>query len=189
MMPDETVIALSKTKLVLAVIVSCVLVALCAWFLTFDDASIRSLHRLSNPLLFRLFNIFFLVFCGLCAVLCVKRLFKKGAGLILNSSAIIDNATGTTIPWSEILEIKLVQIKGQKMLGLKVTDPQKYIECGSSLQRMAKKANYKMFGMPVFIMSNALKISFPELAALLDEYKQKYGSAAKNSIFPSGFIN
>ena len=48
---DEKVIELSKKKIFLLILGSCVFVAVGAWMLSLDEATIQSQRRFSNPLL------------------------------------------------------------------------------------------------------------------------------------------
>lgn len=179
---DETIIGLSRRKLVLSILGSCAFVAAGAWLLSFDAARIRS---------GRSFNFFFnepsvvygtgvvsILFFGLCGLYASVKLFDKRPGLILNSSGIVDNASGVAagfIPWPEVLGSGVYEVQKQKMLIIGVRDPQKYIDRGGALKRALNRANYKMTGSPVAISSVALKIDFSELVSLFNRYHQKYG--------------
>jgi hypothetical protein len=122
-----------------------------------------------------------IVFFGILGLYALKKLFDKKPGLVLNDSGIVDNASSVSpgfIPWSEVIGAEICEIQKQKLLIIKVRDPQEYIARGSSLRRTLNKANYKMVGSPISISSNALAIKFSELASLFDQYQQKYGAGA-----------
>ena len=181
---DETVIELSRTKLVLSILGSCAFVAAGAWLLSFDASKIRS---------GRSFNFFFrepwvvygvglaaILFFGLCGLYAFVKLFDKRPGLILNSSGIVDNASGVAagfIPWAEVLGSGVYEVQKQKMLIIGVRDPQKYLDRGGAVKRSLNKANAKMVGSPISIPSVALKINFAELVSLFERYHRKYGGA------------
>ena len=81
------------------------------------------------------------------------------------------------LPWSEITGAEVVQIQRQKLLVIKVTDPERYIERGNRLKRALNRANHRMVGSPIAISSSALQISFAELVALFNRYHETFGPA------------
>ena len=177
---DEKVIDLSKTKIVLLVLVACALVVLGGALLSLDEATIQSQRRFNSPLLVHGVALVSIIFFGVAGVFGVKKLFDNKPGLVLNSSGVIDNSSGVSaglIPWAEILDAEIYEIHKQKMLIIKLRNPRKYIVRGGPLRRALNKANHKMCGSPIAITSSALKVNFSELVSLFKEYKQKYGSA------------
>ena len=185
---DETIIEVSKGKIVLVILGSCVFVALGLWLLSFDAEAVRSGRSFrpfgNDPLIARVFGGVAVGFFGLCGLYGVKKLFDRKPGLVFNASGIIDNASGVAagfIPWSEVVGTAIFEVNGQKTLIIGVADPQKYVERGGALRRALNKANYKFSGSPISISSHALDIAFPELLSLFNRYLQKYGSAAPGS--------
>lgn len=177
---DEKVIALSKNKIFLLILGSCAFVVLGIWLLSLDEVTIHSQRRFGSPLLVHGVGIVSIVFFGVIGAFGVKKLFNNKPGLVLNSSGVIDNSSGVSaglIPWSEILSAETYEIHKQKMLIIKVRNPQKYIEQGGALKRALNNANHKMCGSPIAITSNTLKVDFSELLSLFEEYKQRFGNA------------
>lgn len=181
---DETVIELSRTKLVLLVLGSCAFVAAGAWLLSFDMEEIRYGRSFTffynNPFIVYGAGLAAILFFGLCGLYGLRKLFDGRPGLVLNSSGIVDNASGVAagfIPWSEVEGSGVYEVHQQKMLIIIVRDPGKYIGRGGALSRTLNKANYKMSGSPISISSVALKIDFAELVSLFDRYHRKYGAA------------
>jgi hypothetical protein len=176
---NEKIIELSKKKILLLVIGSFVFVALGIWLLSVDETFIQSQRRSNDPVLIRGVGVMSIIFFGFCGVFALKKLFDKKPGLVFNNSGIIDNASPVSvglIPWSEIIGFEIFGLQRQKMLIIKVRDPQKYVEQGGALKRTLNKANYKMCGSPIAISSNALDINFSELLSVFDQYLQKYGN-------------
>jgi hypothetical protein len=179
---DETIIELSRTKLVLLLLGSCAFVAAGVWMLSLDAAEIRagSSFRLffNNPTYVLVLGVAAILFFGFCALYALKKMFDKKPGLVLNSAGIVDNASAVAagfIPWSEVVGAGVFEIQKQKMLVIGLRDPGKYIDSGGALRRMVNKANQGMAGSPVTIPSTTLKIDFAELLSLFDRYLQKYG--------------
>lgn len=182
---DETIIQTSKLKLVLLILGSCVFVALGAWMLSFDAAEIRQGRSFNfffrEPWVVYGFGVAAVVFFGLCGLYGFKKTFDKKPGLVLNSSGVVDNASGVAagfIPWSDIAGASVYEIQGQKMLAIGLRDPRKYIDRGGGLKRTLNRMNYKMSGSPVTIPLTALEIDFAELVSLFERYQRKYGSHA-----------
>jgi hypothetical protein len=180
---DETVIERSKGKMMLMLLGALAFVAIGIWFLTLDAEAIRAgrSFRLffNSPAFAYGLGVLSIVFFGGVGVFIVKKFFDKTPGLVLNSSGIIDNASVASpgfIPWSEITGIDIFEMNGQKMLIVMLTDPQKYAELGNFLIRKLNAANAKMSGSPIYISANTLKIAFPEIVSLFEQYHQKYTS-------------
>ncbi len=181
---DEKVIELSKTKIALGILGSSAFVAIGVWLLSLDEANIR-LNRsfrllFNNPMFAYGLGILSIVFFGGLALFFIKKIFDKKPGLVFNNSGIVDNASAVAagfIPWSEVTGSHIFEMPQQKMLIIMVNDPQKYIERGNAVKRKLNQANFKMCGSPIAISSSALKINFPELQSVFDEYQRKYGSA------------
>lgn len=143
-----------------------------------DDATIRAQRRPSDPMFVHGLGLAAIVFFGIIGLYALKKLFDRRPGLVFNDSGIVDNASGVAagfIPWSEVVGAEIFEIQKQKLLVIKVRDPQEYIARGGSLRRTLNKANYKMVGSPISISANTLAIKFSELASLFDQYQRKYG--------------
>lgn len=177
---EERTIELSKKKILLLILGSCVFVGLGIWLLSLDEATIRSQHPYRSPSLIHGVGIVSIVFFGATGAFTIHKLFDKKPGLVLNSSGVIDNSSSVSaglIQWSEILGAEIYEIHGQKMLIIKVRNPQEYIERGGALKRALNNASHKMCGSPIAITSNALNVDFSELLSLFEEYKRRYGNA------------
>lgn len=181
---EQYVIMLSRKKIVLLLLGAAAFVAVSAWMFTLDDATIRREMRRS-PVFVRGVGVVGMAFFGLCGVFAVKKLFDKKPGLVLNSSGIIDNSSAVAagfIPWSEILGVEVFEMFRQKILVIKVTRPEAYVERGSRARQAANRANYRLCGSPIVITSNTLTIAFPELIAVFHRYHEKFGPVMKASV-------
>ena len=176
-MHTETVIALSKTKLVLLLVGALGFVAVGIWLLTLDAEFIASQRKFNNPSLVYGLGIVGIAFFGACGYIGIKKLFQQTPGLVLNAEGIFDNSSGVSaglVPWSDISGIYEYAIGQQKFIAILVVDPDKYINRGNALRRMTNKANMKMSGTPINISANSLKLTYPELLAAITEYFQFY---------------
>ncbi len=127
---DEKIIELSKGKILLLVIGAAVFVALGIWMYLLNPAWIESQPRFNDPLLTHGIGIVSVVFFGLCAIVGIKKLFERRPGLILSAAGLSDNSSGVSaglIPWDEIEGFDVFKIRRQKLLVVKLADPEKYM--------------------------------------------------------------
>ena len=172
----EKVIYVNKLKIILLIIVACVFVAVGVWFLILDAQSIESNKSLDSLSLVSLVGLVGILFFGLCALMGLIKLFDKSPGLILNETGILDNSSGVSvgvIPWSEVVGINQYQVQQQRFVSIMVQNPEKYINTGNALKRMANRANFKMSGTPINISANSLKISYEELLDIIEAFYRK----------------
>lgn len=184
---DETVIELSKTKILLAVAGAAAFVAIGIWLLTIDAADItagRSFRLFFNsPAYARMLGVAAIVVFGLMGAFFARKFFDKKPGLILDSSGITDNASAAAagfIPWSDVTGTGVFEMSGAKMLVVMVREPENYVERGNAVKRKLNKANFNMVGSPISISSTALATDFVELQSTFDRYIQKYVANVEN---------
>jgi hypothetical protein len=175
---NETIIALSRTKTLLLVVVACAFVAIGVWMLQMDSAAIEAQRRFNSPLLVRGIGVLAILFFGLCAVFGVRKLFDKKPGLVLSPAGLFDNSSAVSaglIPWSEITGFAVFEVQKQRTLIVGVANPGKYVEAGGPLKRALNRANLKMCGSPIAITSSSLKIGFDALVDTCVQYHAAYG--------------
>ena len=117
-----------------------------------------------------------------------KKIFSGKPGLTINDNGIIDNSNATSIgliEWNDITGIETIQVKtvvyglfrtaaSPKMIIVKTKNPKKYIERSKNIiSKKAMEANNRMYGTPLTIISNSLKIKFSELEKMISEELNK----------------
>ena len=186
---DETVIPLSKTKLVFAVVGSAAFIVVSVWCFHSIDPShvhtsgVRSYFETPN-LNRALLSISALVFT-IFGVYGIKKLFDRKPGLILNSLGITDNSSAASvgfIPWSDVEGFNVYGVRRSSFLVLLIREPEKYLNSSSLSKRLLNKSNFKMYGSPITIASAALSISSGDLRTLLERYLTKYGEFDDNRL-------
>jgi len=164
-------IPLSKKKLTLMVIGSLIFVVLGILFVVSPE-NYTSLIMQSPTIIF-ISGLASILFFGLCFFFISKKLGDKSPGLVISDEGILDNSSGVSvgqIKWAEIEHISVIKIYRQKMIILQIKNPQEYIDKQTNwFKRKMMTTNYKMYGTPVCITSNGLKISFNELLSTLTE--------------------
>jgi hypothetical protein len=175
---EQIEIPLSKNKMFLTLLGAIAFVGLGLWFLINPPKS--NLWLLGNPTLIFIIGLASILFFGLVAVTIFRKFSDKKPGLIISKQGITDNSSGVSaglIPWTDIQEIKMSQVMSQKFLMFIVSNPQDYLDkVTNPLKRNAMKMNYKTYGSPISISSNALKTNFDELQKLLEDKMNEYKS-------------
>jgi hypothetical protein len=168
-------IPLSKSKLILMLIGALVFVAIGFWFIIAPPQIDNSYW--GNPTKITIAGYASIIFFGLCAVVLIRKLPDTKPGLIIDSTGLTDNSSGLSaghILWIDIENISVLEIHKQKLLMLEVKNPQDYIDRQNSLfKRKGMELNYKMYGTPLSLTANGLKISFQELFALVTQKFQE----------------
>ena len=168
-------IALSKKKIFLMLLGALAFVAIGLYFVI-SPPTIANSYR-GNPTKIAIAGYASILFFGLCAFVLIKKLPDNKPGLIIDQTGLTDNSSGVSagqILWSDIEDISVLEIHRQKIIMLQVRNPQDYIDKQTSgFKRKMMQMNYKMYGTPLSITSNGLKVSFDELlSTLTDKLKE-----------------
>lgn len=166
-------IQLSKITLTLAIVGSLTFVGLGLWFVI-SPPSPEHFHRYS-PTTILLAGYASIIFFGLGALILIRKLPDTRPGLIIDDQGIHDNSNGISagqILWSDISNISVIEIRNQRLILLQVNNPYDYINRQSNkFNKKLMTINYNMYGTPLSLTSNGLKISFADLHKLLvDSY-------------------
>ena len=178
MLPSETLIRQSRTKLLLLLFASLCLTATATWLLLGEAR-----HRFSYPLLVVFFGGLGALLFGAATIAALLQLIRPRLALSLNAQGLVDHARNGfgLIPWSEVLGIGSADIVGNRMLVIRVRDPQAYINRGHRWRRASLNMNLKTLGSPVVVSATALDIGHEPLLALCRGYLEKYGASASST--------
>jgi hypothetical protein len=112
-----------------------------------------------------------IIFFVAIATILLRKLFDKKPGLKITEQGILDKSSAFKwglIPWSEIIEVKTIEVLGQMHIMLIVNDPQKYIDREPNpVTRFSMKMNHKVYGSAISISANILDINFYTLEKLI----------------------
>lgn len=162
-------IPLSKKKLTLMVLGSLIFIGLGILFVINPEKYSNPIMR--NPTVIFIAGLASILFFGICFFFIANKLADNSPGLIIANDGILDNSSGVSagkILWTDIEDLSVIKIYRQKLIMLQVNNPQDYIDKQESgLKRSIMTMNYKMYGTPLSITSNGLKISFDELLITL----------------------
>lgn len=164
---QQTIIPLSKRKLTLLLLAALILIVAGCWLIASRDHT-------RNPSIALLAGASAILLFGCCVIVMLRKLKDNKPGLILDEQGITDNSSGVSggiIPWPDIEQVSVLTIQGQQLLMIRVRDPQQYIDRQTNgMKRKIMTLNYKLYGSPLSISANSLKISFTELQQLVSNY-------------------
>jgi hypothetical protein len=165
---SERVIELSRAKLVMLIAASLLMAALGFWFYFASGGGslVTTLGRFGPAWMIHALGAVAALFFGACAVYAIAKAFDRKPGLVLGTEGLVDNSSAVAagfIPWSDVTGVEIFRSGTQKMLVIRVADPEKYIARGNPLKRALNRANTGMVGSPIAISSNTLRIPFNEL--------------------------
>lgn len=166
-------IAYSKTKLVLALLGCVLLAAASAWMLTLDDATILAARRYNSPLIVHSLGVLGIILFGAGGLFVLIKLFDRSPGLVLDARGFTHRAGMMAfgfVPWSDVAGVDVYEVHRQKLLVVKLVDPQKYIRRGGAMRQALNRSNHRMCGSPITLSSNALAVDFDELRRLFWSY-------------------
>ncbi|MCL2715340.1 MAG: hypothetical protein FWD68_12315 [Alphaproteobacteria bacterium] len=175
----EEIVNLSRRKILFVVVAALLLAGIGAWLIFLDDDTILSARRFHMPWFIHFVGIITVLFFGACAAYGIRKLLDTSAGFIFNASGFIDNSISVgngTVPWSEIVGTEEVVISMQRMLVVKLRDPEKFLEPGWGLREIIKKAAYKSYNSPVILTSTLLDIDFASFVSMFERYRQTCGN-------------
>jgi hypothetical protein len=162
-------IPLSKKKITLIFIGSVIAVALGAWFVTAPDTFSKG--PLRSELVVYIVGLAAIVFFGMVAFYALRKLPDNKPGMIIDESGITDNSSGVAagqILWSDINSVSVITVQKQSFILLHVKNPQDYIDRQRGIfKKKMMQMNYKMYGSPLTLSANGLKITFDELYELV----------------------
>jgi len=170
-------IPLSKVKIFLLFTGSIIFVILGILFTLNPEEWLTSTYR--SPKMIKLIGIVSTMFFGILSIFIGLKLFDNKIGLTIDENGITDNTNATSIgliEWRDIIGMEKTEIESTKIIILRINNKQKYInKARNRLAKHAMKANDKMYGSPISIISNSLKIKFKDLEDLLKSELEKRG--------------
>jgi hypothetical protein len=166
-------IPLSKSKIFLGIGGSVLFIVLGIFLITV----VANQQTRFNPLLIKGIGISSVLFFGMTTLYGIRKLFDKAIGLIIDENGITDNSSGVSaglIKWNEITSIRTAQIMSTKFLLIDTFNPEKYVGRGNKFKEKLMRTNMKMYGTPISISSNTLKMNFDKLEHLVQTAFNKY---------------
>lgn len=168
---EDFEIELSKQKLFLLLLGCIGFVALGISFIINPTINNHSIYS-NSPILFGVGTASVLFF-GFIAIFNIRKIFDNKPGIVISKTGLTDNSSAAAageILWNDIEDISVIEIKRQKIIMIYVKNPTEYInKQPNSFKRGIMQLNFKMYGTPISISSNALKTNHKDLLTILKE--------------------
>jgi len=179
-------ILIDKTKLILGVAFTFLVVLASIWFFPKADefAKTTVFFFFQNPLFNRILIIATILIFGWLTIYGTKKIFRNNTGLIIDDNGITDNSALLSvglIKWNEITEIKTETYQNSKFLLVFVKEPNQFLENVKGLKRKMMQGNMNTYGTPLSISPNTLKYDFTALEKLLQERLNEHQNKTPNS--------
>jgi hypothetical protein len=110
-------------------------------------------------------------FFGLCVLMGIARLFRRGPALILDRQGMLDQSGGAAVgrlSWLEVRGLRIAAVRRTKFLVVDLHNPRQYLDHGNAWQRLLRSGNQRTVGSPVALSSATLDVAFDELVATVD---------------------
>lgn len=128
-----------------------------------------------SPIVVQVFGVIVVAFFGYCLIIIAQKLFNNEVGFIIEQKGIINNTSGINvglIEWNDVSGISHTVLS--KSLILKTYEPYKYINRSKNrISRYVMKVNHKLFGSPLAISPNSLKIKFGDFEKMIKTELEK----------------
>jgi hypothetical protein len=165
----------SKSKIILMLLAALAFVAVGLWFVISPPAISNSFW--GDPTKIAIVGYASIIVFGLCAFWLIRKIPDSKPALVIDDTGLVDNSgfvSAGEISWSDIEGISVIEIQRQKLIMVHVKNPKLYIERQTSVfKRKSMELNNKMYGTPISITANGLKISFESLWTILTQRWQQ----------------
>lgn len=174
--PTPIQIPLSKQKITFLLLGALLFVVLGAWLVLQPEKFAHGPGSLLGRPTVRVVGIAGILFFGICAVYAFRKLLDNKPGLIIDETGLTDNSGGVSaghILWTDISDLSVISIQKQQFILLRVRNPQDYIDRQKgTFRKKMMQLNFKLYGSPLTITANGLKMTFAELHRLIAERVQ-----------------
>lgn len=175
-MTERTEIKVSKSKLVKLVIASLVFVGIGIWMLVKQPTTGNGIF--DNPAVVKLVAVAAILFFGLALFVSARKLSDRRPALVIDHTGITDCSSALAvghIPWRDIVAIRRVKVLRESVLLIIVANPEAYIKQQLNLlKRKTMQLNYRQYGSPLSIATQALHCKPEELRLMLDQALADY---------------
>ncbi|NMO96553.1 STM3941 family protein [Paenibacillus lemnae] len=100
-----------------------------------------------------------ILFFGLCLIYLIARAVNRKPALIINEEGITDHSSyveGGLIRWHEIEDVTLYEMMNQRMIGIKLLNPDAFLSQQKGFKKLLMRANKGMVSAEVNISGSAI---------------------------------
>lgn len=116
-------------------------------------------------------------FFGLAAAFGLTRLISPQPAVVIDNTGLHDHASMIAagfLPWHEIDTVVNVSFGAQRMLSIRLTDPEATLTRAKPLPRLAMRANRRLTGSPAAIPQIILPITVTKLKTEIDKTRSPH---------------
>lgn len=169
-------IKLSRSKLFL-ILVGAFFFILIGGLFIYDPQRFMSSFIRSQVILY-VIGIASICYFGACLLYGLYKFTDSNIGIRLDSVGLYDNSSAASIGlirWQDITGFRIEKIQSTQILIVLISDNDKYVNNASNfLVKFLLKMSIKMYGSPIAITSNTLKIDFDLLNQLVNDHWRKF---------------
>jgi hypothetical protein len=166
----------SKKKSTFMLVGSILFVALGVWILSKPDN--YNAWIAGNLIIAYGIGLVTVIFFGFGIIIGIKRIIKSEIAIIIDSKGLnVDPKNSLTkfIEWKDILGFKEIKIQSQRIIIIKVSNPNHWIEKETRvIRKKIMQFNLKSYDSPFNIAAAGLDIGYKELNGKLNNYYAKY---------------
>jgi len=171
MKKEEIIIEKNKIRMIFLILPSLIFVGLGIWIAFF--APELNIKLLNGEIVKKIIGLLSIGFFGFAGILVTKKLLDNKYGIKISEKGIYDNSSAINaglIKWDNIERIERSKVMNQKFIRVVVNNPEEFINRQKNiLMRKNVESNFKLFGSPIQISTNTLKIGFDELFDLIND--------------------
>ncbi|MBQ4901866.1 hypothetical protein KB559_23875 [Paenibacillus sp. Marseille-P2973] len=116
------------------------------------------------------------LFFGICFLFIFKSLFDTSPVLEIDDGGLLDRTSyvaGGRILWSEVESISIFNVANQLTIGIRLRNPQAFLDSKNGIQRWLISVNQKLTGAPVNISRPGMTVPITEIyEAMLLRWEQ-----------------
>lgn len=119
-----------------------------------------------------------ILFFGLSGLYLLFTLKSSQLGLLISDTGITDYSSAIAagfIPWTDVLDLQVIQIEKQQLLLVLVKDSNVYIaRQTNAFKKQLMRMNDQYYGTPIHISNIGLKIKFEALEQIMTEHFENF---------------
>jgi hypothetical protein len=175
----EVIVRADRTKVVFILLGGLALTAVAFWL---GSLPAEIAHR---PVWYlRAIAVAWVAFFAFVTPLWVQRFLQRGPVLVIDDKGIVDRMgylSNGRIYWSDVRGVRLIKMRGQKLIVIDVHNPQQFTDHGDVVQRWVKAINQRMAGSPVTLAMAGLDSSAEQVLATIERF---FDRAAGSRVSP-----
>ena len=162
-------ISFSKKKMIFVLLGSLIFALLGLWFVIDPPKD----HLFNSTIRLNIIGYISVIFFGIIAVFCIKKIFDNRPALIFDELGFDDRSSlfsAGFVLWKDVRSISVIEVRKQRMIMLELNNPDQYIRSQNNFfKKQILKMNFKLYGAHLSLSSKGLDMTFDELYEQLNK--------------------